>query len=381
NFILVGYDISPVDTLSLDLNRITGIVSECGGLTSHVAILAQTRGIPAVVSVSNFLNNIRNNDMICLDGRNGIVVIHPDDSTIKYYRQMAENELRERESNVEDTFPEPEPAFPVFANIGGLDDVEFALKYGAKGVGLFRTEFLLCDRELPDEETQFNIYREVLERINGPVIVRTFDIGGDKLFSSLNLPAEPNPFLGNRGSRLYRDFPQLVQSQLRALLRASVYGDLRVMFPMIDTVEEVVFLKELVQQAREQLLNENVPLDEVPLGIMIETPAAVLIMNDLAPLVDFFSIGTNDLTQYTLAVDRGNKNVANLYNPFHPAVLQLIKMAIDTAHQYHKEIGMCGEFAGNPDAVPYLVDFGLDEWSVVPSKIPVIRERLRNCHL
>ena len=384
--ILVGNDLTPADTASLDTTKLAGLISETGGVTSHIAIFSQNLAIPAVLGVHKLLEHLRDGDNLIVDGCDGRVILSPDAETSDTYRkkQAAYVESLQLLEGLRDV-PTRTPngfAMQLLANVGNLHDVELAVKYGAEGIGLFRTEFLLASTEtLPNEEQQFRIYRKVAKKMRDkPVTIRTFDIGGDKPVPGIVLPHELNPFLGWRACRIYEFHPELIFPQLRAVLRAARFGDLRVMFPMIISCNETAQMLDLVEQAKQQLTAEHLEFREnVPLGIMIETPAAAIEIDKLLDMVDFCSIGTNDLTQYTLAVDRGNDRIASLYDPMHPAVLKLISHVVEIARQKEKEVSLCGELAGNIDAVPFFVDNQFKKLSMTPAKIPRIKNTIINC--
>ncbi|MHC6178416.1 phosphoenolpyruvate--protein phosphotransferase [Clostridium sp. JNZ X4-2] len=374
--VIVAHDLTPSDTAQLDKNKVAAFVTDIGGRTSHSAIMARTLEIPAVVGTNDITESVKDGDFIIVDGIEGMVIINPDESTIKQYeiKIKAYNEEMEKLKeliNVETTTKSGKRV-EVFANIGKPQDVEQVLKNGAQGIGLFRTEFLYMDREdMPGEEEQFQAYRNVVEKMGGkPVVIRTLDIGGDKKLSYLPLPEEMNPFLGYRAIRLCLHRDDIFKPQLRAMLRASVFGNLKIMFPMISSVEEFLQAKKVLKQCMNELEKEEKKFNKnLETGIMVEIPAAALEAEELAKHVDFFSIGTNDLIQYTLAADRMNEKVSYLYNPMHPAILKLIKNTIDAAHKNGKLCAMCGEMAGDENSIPILVEYGLDEFSMSASSI------------
>ena len=385
--ILVGCDLTPADTALLDRNKLVGLVSETGGMTSHIAIFSQNLGIPAVVGLREITNELRDGDHVILDGCDGAIILSPDEATVQQYRQK-QNEYADSLALLERYHDTPiyaadGSAIQLLANIGDPHDIESVIRYGADGIGLFRTEFLFMNSAtLPDEERQFRVYRKIAGQMNGkPVVIRTVDIGGDKPLPYFPFPQESNPFLGWRACRIYEKHPELIMPQLRAILRAAKYGDLRVMFPMIISQAEITQILTLLELARELLRNEGIPFAEnLPTGIMVETPAAAMIIDDLLSLVDFCSLGTNDLTQYTLAVDRGNENISHLYDVLHPAVLLLVKRVIDAAKRHNKEVSLCGELAGNDRATAFLLDAGLTKFSVTPSKILGIKKAILSHH-
>lgn len=382
--ILVAQELNPSDTARMDKKKVLGFALDTGGRTSHVAIMANSMEIPAVLGVEGLYKNVNNNDMIIVDGNKGIIIVNPSDEQIgEYNRQLEAYKIEKNTVEKECSRPcttRDGKEIEIGANIGTPGDAEYAKKYGARGVGLYRTEFLFMDRDdLPSEEEQFAAYREVAEKMApGPVIIRTLDIGADKSLPYLELPGEQNPFLGWRAIRICLDRRDIFDTQLRAILRASNFGNIRIMYPMICEVRELVRANGILQQIKDDLKKEGVAYDEkIETGIMIETPAAAIICDILVKYVDFFSIGTNDLTQYTLAVDRMNNRVADLYNPMHPAVLRLVKYVIDVSHRAGKWTGMCGELAGEMLAAPVLVGLGIDEMSMSSSSIPRVKAALR----
>lgn len=379
--IIVAQDLSPSEAAQLNREKVLGFITEDGAETSHTAILARTMDIPAVVGAQNILNHIKNGDTIIFDGTEGNIVIHPDDKTKaqwiekqKKHRMRVESldQLKGTKSITKDGVE-----IKINANIGTPKDVEIALKNDAQGVGLFRSEFLYMNKsKMPSEEEQFQAYKAVLEKMqNKPVIIRTLDIGGDKEIPYLQISKELNPFLGYRAIRISLNQVDLFKTQLRALLRASIYGNLGIMFPMISTLQEVHQAKRMIEEVKKDLINQKIPFrSNIEIGVMIETPAAALISDQLAKEVDFFSIGTNDLTQYTIAVDRMNRQVAYLYNTRHPAVLKLIEMTIKNGHKENIGVGICGEAAADPDLVEIFVTMGIDELSVTPGAILEVRQ-------
>ncbi len=376
NTIVVAHDLTPSDTAQLDRSKVVGFLTNIGGRTSHSAIMARTLEIPAIVGLKDITTSVKNGDMVIVDGIEGICIINPEQSVIDEYTAKREKFLAEQEELKKlitvKTVTKLGRRVEVCGNIGSPADAEAVVANGGDGVGLFRTEFLYMDRDsAPTEEEQFEAYKKVLEIKDGKqVVIRTLDIGGDKTLPYLPLPQEMNPFLGYRAIRLCLDRKDIFRVQIRALLRASVYGNLAVMFPMISGLEEFQAAKEFVEECKAELKAEGKEYSEnIQWGIMVEIPAAAVYADELAKHVDFFSIGTNDLIQYTLAADRMSEKVSYLYNPMHPAVLRLIKMTIDGAHKHGKWVGMCGEMAGDEAAIPTLVEYGLDEFSMSATSI------------
>ncbi|MFQ6917796.1 phosphoenolpyruvate--protein phosphotransferase [Veillonella rogosae] len=382
--ILVAQDLAPSDTASLDKNVVKGIVTAAGGPTSHAAIMARTLEIPAVMGVGDIESFVDGDKAVVL-GTDGIVEVNPSDADWAEYTNQAaafQEELKRlRESaNLEATTTDGHHV-ELFGNIGKAKDAKNALTMGAQGIGLYRTEFLYMENdELPAEDVQFEEYKKVAQDMKGkPVIIRTMDIGGDKELKCLDLPSEMNPFLGYRAIRISLNRPDIFKVQLRALLRASAFGDIHIMYPMIASVEEVKQANAMLDECKEELTAEGKVFNkDIKVGIMIEVPAAAVISPILAKYVDFFSIGTNDLCQYTLAVDRMNEAIGSLYQPLHPGVIRLIKHVIDASHEHGKFTGMCGELASDPVATMILLGLGLDEFSMTASSIPLIKNILRS---
>lgn len=381
--ILIAHDLTPSQTAQINKQNVRGFITEKGGKTSHTAIIARTYGIPAVVGVEDIINKVKNGDFLIVDGYEGFVYVNPEEYLIKEYEEKLVEENRRKEELKSFLYVESktqdEKRIKLFANVAHIEEIDAALKNGAEGIGLFRTEFLFMDRsQPPSEDEQFEVYKSVLEKMEGrPVIIRTLDAGGDKNISYLNIDKEENPFLGYRAIRFCLGNKELFKIQLRALLRASIYGNLKIMFPMITSSDEVYKAKLIIQEAEKELKKQGIDYSQnIEIGIMIETPSAAVISDILAKEVDFFSIGTNDLIQYTLAIDRTNDKVSYLYNPLHPAVLRLIKMTVENAHKNGIEVGVCGEIASNPEIVSVLIGLGVDELSVNPSKILSVKKKI-----
>ncbi|HCM1915901.1 TPA: phosphoenolpyruvate-protein phosphotransferase PtsI [Salmonella enterica subsp. salamae serovar 28:r:e,n,z15] len=383
--ILVAADLTPSETAQLNLQKVLGFITDAGGRTSHTSIMARSLELPAIVGTGSVTSQVKNGDYLILDAVNNQVYVNPTNDVIEQLRAVQEQVASEKAelAKLKDL-----PAITldghqveVCANIGTVRDVEGAERNGAEGVGLYRTEFLFMDRDaLPTEEEQFAAYKAVAEACGSQaVIVRTMDIGGDKELPYMNFPKEENPFLGWRAVRIAMDRKEILSDQVRAILRASAFGKLRIMFPMIISVEEVRALRKEIEIYKQELRDEGKAFDEsIEIGVMVETPAAATIARHLAKEVDFFSIGTNDLTQYTLAVDRGNDMISHLYQPMSPSVLNLIKQVIDASHAEGKWTGMCGELAGDERATLLLLGMGLDEFSMSAISIPRIKKIIRN---
>ena len=383
--IVVSYDLSPSDTATMDRQKVIGFVTEVGSRISHTAIMAKALEIPAVVGATGITNVLKAGDTIILDGTHGTVLVNPDRGTLKEY-QAAQRRFTVAGLELEKTRNLPAETLDgirvkLSANIELEEEIEHVKNHGAKGIGLFRTEFMYLHREgLPTEEDLFKTYRHMVKSFSPETVtIRTLDIGGDKFASHLNLPSEMNPFLGCRAIRLCLQRPDLFKPQLRAILRASIYGNVKLMFPMVSTVNELRQVKEVLNEVKHKLKKEGIEFkDNLPVGIMIEIPSAAIGADILAKESDFFSIGTNDLIQYTMAVDRGNEHVAYLYDPLHPPVLRLIKFVIESAHREGIPVSMCGEMAGDPAVTSVLLGMGLDEFSMAPSAISQIKNHIRN---
>ena len=383
--ILVAYDLTPSETAQLNLEKVLGFITDIGGRTSHTSIMARSLELPAIVGTNDVTVRVNTGDYLILDAVNNRVYVNPTQAEIDELKTL-EAKLAEEKAELAKLKDLPAVTLDghkvdVVANIGTIRDCEGAHRNGAEGVGLYRTEFLFMDRDqLPSEEEQFIAYKEVVEAMEGRLVVlRTMDIGGDKELPYLNLPKEMNPFLGWRAVRIALDRREILHAQLRAVLRASAFGKLAVMFPMIISVEEIRELKSVLETLKAELRAEGKAFDEnIQVGVMVETPSAAVNAKFLAKEVDFFSIGTNDLTQYTLAVDRGNELISHLYNPMSPSVLGLIKQVIDASHAEGKWTGMCGELAGDERATLLLLGMGLDEFSMSAISVPRIKKLIRH---
>lgn len=387
--ILVTHDLTPSDTAQLDKEKVKGFATNIGGRTSHSTIMARTMEIPAVVGLTNITELLETGDFLIVDGLAGEVHIRPDAKLIETYEEKRKVYQKEKET-LAALIDQPSVTadghrVELVANIGNPEDARQAVQYGAEGIGLFRTEFLYMDREdFPSEEEQFEAYRSAAVAMgkDRPVIIRTLDIGGDKELPYLKLPKELNPFLGYRAVRLCLNEVELFKTQLRALLRASAYGNIKIMYPMIATLAELRKANQLLEEVKTELRQANLPFnEEIEVGIMIEVPAAALVADHLAKEADFFSIGTNDLIQYTMAADRMNEQVSYLYQPFNPALLRLIRNVIEAAHKEGKWVGMCGEMAGDETAIPILLGLGLDEFSMSASSILRARQLIKRLEM
>ncbi|MUG45384.1 phosphoenolpyruvate--protein phosphotransferase [Paenibacillus woosongensis] len=381
--IVVAEDLTPSDTAQLNRKYVKGFTTNIGGRTSHSAIMARSLEIPAVVGTKDVLSQVNNGDLLIVDGLDGAVIVNPSPEVVEQYTAKRDQHLQQIEEwkklREVPTASRDGIHVELAANIGTPNDVAGVLENGGEGVGLYRTEFLYMGRtELPSEEVQFNAYKTVLEKMEGkPVVVRTLDIGGDKELPYLDLPKEMNPFLGFRAVRLCLERTDIFRTQLRALLRASTYGNLRIMFPMIATLDEFRQAKALLLEEKDKLAAEGVSVSEdIQIGIMVEIPATAVLADQFAKEVDFFSIGTNDLIQYTMAADRMNERVSYLYQPYNPAILRLVKMVIDAAHKEGRWAGMCGEMAGDSTAIPLLLGLGLDEFSMSATSILPARSQI-----
>ncbi len=371
NSIVIAKDLTPSDTALLDKAKVAAMITETGGKTSHAAIMARIMGIPTVVGIEGILEKVKDNDIVICDGKSGKVMINPCEKQAKYYMKKKQIEMKINKELRKQvglpTITKDGYKIELLSNIGSPKDVELALKNDTEGIGLFRSEFIFMNRHCkPSEEEQFQEYKEVLERMGDkPVIIRTLDIGGDKEVPYLKIPKEMNPFLGYRAIRLCLGDTDIFRTQLKAILRASVFGNAKIMFPMISTMKELKDAKKILEEEKRELKEKGIAFKEdIQIGIMIEIPSAAIISDLLAKEVDFFSIGTNDLIQYTMAVDRMNSKLSHLYSQYHPALLRLINSIIKNAHDAGKSVGMCGEAAGDPKLIPVFLGMGLDEFSM-----------------
>ena len=385
NTIIVATELTTSETAKLDFKNISGIITEIGGENSHTSIMARTHAIPAITGIENATSIFKNDDNVAIDGTLGEIYVNPTEEEkqklLKLQKQLEEEKLELEKYKNEETKTIDGTKVKLYANIGILKDVEVAIEKTAEGIGLFRSEFLYMDSDtMPTEESQFEVYKNVAEMMQDKeVIIRTLDIGGDKELKYLKLEKEANPFLGLRAIRLCLDNLPLFKTQLRAILRSSAFGKIEIMFPMISSIDELRQAKKVLEECKKELDNENIEYNKnIKVGIMVEIPSAALIADKLAKECDFFSIGTNDLIQYTVAVERGNEKISKLYTKFHPSVIKLIKMAIDGAHSANIICGMCGEAAGDLFYIPLLIGLGLDEFSMNSNSLLNARKRINN---
>lgn len=382
--VVVAYDLTPSDTAQLNKKYVKGFVTDIGGRTAHSAIMARSLEIPAVVGTESITKDVKDGDMLIADGLDGDAIVNPTDAQVEEYTKKGEAFAKQKEEwkklKNEPSVTADNKKFIIAANIGTPKDMKGVKENGAEAIGLYRTEFLYMNsKDFPSEEAQFDAYKEVIEDMDGKqTIIRTCDIGGDKHLDYWDLPEEMNPFLGVRAIRLSMQYKDIFRTQLRALLRASAYGPLGIMFPMIGTLAELREAKQILAEEKDKLVKEGVKVgDDLQVGMMIEVPAAAVLADQFAKEVDFFSIGTNDLIQYTMAADRGNDNVSYLYQPYNPSVLRLIKHTIDGAHENGIWCGMCGEAAGDDIMFPILLSMGLDEYSMSATSILRIRSLMK----
>jgi phosphotransferase system enzyme I (PtsI) len=379
--IVVAKDLKPSQTVQLN-NYIKGIILEEGSVTSHAAIVAKAKGIPTLVGVEGALNSIQNNLLIIMDCDNTEIIVNPSEEQINYYSKLEKEQKQEklRLASYKDKkcLTKDGHEIKVFGNVGSREEALLVKENGGFGIGLLRTELIYMNsNHFPTEEEQFKYYSEIVKLIPNEVIIRTLDIGGDKMLPYYKFPDEMNPFLGLRAIRFCLQNKEIFKTQLRAILRVSTFGKVKIMLPMISNLEEILESKKLIEECKNELRKESIDFDEnIEVGIMIEIPAAAISSDVLAKEVDFFSIGTNDLIQYSCAVDRMNKNVSYLYDPYHPSILRLIKMTVESAKNNHIEVGVCGETAGDPDYAMILAGMGIDELSMSASMIPMVKDRI-----
>ena len=383
--IILADDLTPSETILLDKEKVLGFVTRHGSINSHTAILARTMNIPAIVSTDIHNPVAYNGVMAIVDGYSGMVYLDPDDDTLNMMKRIQAKDLEKKnllqELKGKETITKDGVKVHLYANIGSESDLDYVLQNDAEGIGLFRSEFIYLEsNDYPTEEQQFNTYKKVLETMAGKkVIIRTLDIGADKQIDYFGLEKEENPALGYRAVRICLDRRDIFRTQLRALYRASAFGTLSIMIPMIISVKEVLQVKQIIHEIKEQLDAEGIKYSDPALGIMVETPASVMISDQLAREVDFFSIGTNDLTQYTLAIDRQNPRLDSFYDPYHPAIMEMIKITVDNAHKNGIWVGICGELASDFAVTETLLSMGIDELSVSPSYILPLRKKIREC--
>ncbi|MGP1410223.1 MAG: phosphoenolpyruvate--protein phosphotransferase [Peptoanaerobacter stomatis] len=381
--IVIAKDLAPSDTATMNLDYILGFATQGGGVTSHVCIMARNLGLPALVGADNLLEEVNDNDIIIIDATNGDIYINPDEATIKEFEnKKSDFEKREKllkENAHLEAITKDNKRVLVYSNVGNIEDIKNAVKCYIDGIGLFRSEFLYMENShFPTEEEQFEVYKEAVQICTGEVIIRTLDIGGDKELSYYEFDKEENPFLGFRAIRISLHLKDMFKEQLRALLRASAFGYVSIMYPMIISLEELLEANSILDECKKELDSQNIAYNkDIKVGMMIETPASVMEAEAFAKYVDFFSIGTNDLTQYMLAVDRGNDKIADMYDSFNPAVLHAIQKVIDAGHKENIVVGMCGEFASDERACKMLLGMGLDEFSVAFTQVATIKSIIR----
>ena len=381
--IIISRELTPSDTANMDKDAVVGFATDLGGKTSHTSIIAQTLDMPALVGMGDVSSKVSGGELAIIDGNKGLLLVNPSQEEIDLYKKLIkeQKEKKERLKAIKDqkAVTTDGKHIEVSANIGNLEDLRLAIENGCDGVGLFRTEFLYMENtNFPSEEEQFNVYKAATEMLGQkPLIIRTLDIGGDKGLDYFKFPVEENPFLGYRAIRLCLDKKEIFKTQLRALVRASHYGNLKIMIPFVVNVDELTKSIDLIEEIKKDLDKENIPYNkDLDVGIMVETSASILMADKFIKYADFFSIGTNDLTQYTLAVDRGNENIAHMYSNYNPAVLRAIKHVIDVSHEAGKWTGMCGAFAGDTEATKLLLGLGLDEFSGSSAKIAEIKDTI-----
>lgn len=383
--IVISKELTPSDTSNMDKEKVLAFATDLGGKTSHVSIIAQNLDIPALVGMQDISTKIKGDELAIIDGNQGLLIINPSDQEVSEYKEKIEKEKEERQrlekvKNLEAKTLDGKVC-EVSANIGNLADLEVAIEHGCDGVGLFRTEFLYMENDhFPTEEEQYQVYKKATQMLGEkPLVVRTLDIGGDKGLDYYDFPEEENPFLGYRAIRFCLDHQDIFKAQLRALLRASAFGNLKIMLPFVISTDEIKQTRALLEELKKDLDKEGIAYNkDIDLGIMVETSASIIMTDKLIKYSDFFSIGTNDLTQYTLACDRGNENISDIYNNFNPAVIRSIKHVIDESHKEGKWTGMCGQFASDTKATKLLLGLGLDEFSGSASKLPKVKDIIRN---
>lgn len=381
--VLIAEDLTPSDTALIDLKLVKGFITELGGVTSHVSIIARNLGLPALVGVNGIMSSVLDNDIIAMDASKGNIIVNPDSNELEEYKILEEKFKKEEEmlkklENLKAVTTDGREV-QLCANVGNILDIQMAVKHNIDGIGLFRSECVYMENtHFPTEDEQFEIYKEAAVLCEGKeVTIRTLDIGGDKSLPYYKFDFEENPFLGWRAIRISLELKDVFKAQLKAILRASAFGYIRIMYPMIISIEEVLEANKILEECKQELRDLNIKFDEnIEVGMMIETPASVILADEFAKYVDFFSIGTNDLTQYMLVVDRGNKRISNMYNSFHPVVLQSIKKVIEAGHKENIKVGMCGEFASDAKAAKILLGLGLDEFSMSASEINNVKKQI-----